>query len=82
MASQSEVQSSHNSSETTNVTVHSYDDLTDGQLLCLKWACEQILDKNSFAHHLFHLSSMSVIFLVNNSPICIDYINEIQIKIK
>ena len=45
MASQSEVQSSHNSSETTNVTVSSLDDLTDGQQLCLKWAREQDWDR-------------------------------------
>jgi hypothetical protein len=43
--SQSEVQSSHNSSETTNVTVYSWDDLTDGQQLCIKWACEQDWDR-------------------------------------
>ena len=45
MASQSEVQSSHNSSETTNVAVHSWDDLTDGQTWCLKWAAEQDWDR-------------------------------------
>ena len=45
MASQSEVQSSHNSSETTNVTVSSWDDLTNGQQLCLNWACEQDWDR-------------------------------------
>jgi hypothetical protein len=45
MASQSEVESSHNSSETTNVTVSSMDDLTDGQQLCSKWAGEQDWDR-------------------------------------
>ena len=45
MESQSEVQSSHNSSETTNVTVSSWDDLTDGQQLCLKWAGDQDWDR-------------------------------------
>jgi hypothetical protein len=45
MNSQSEVQSSHNSSETTNVTVNSWDDLTDGQQLCLNWAGEQDWDQ-------------------------------------
>jgi len=44
MESQSDVQSSHNSSETTN-TVHGWDDLTDGQQLCLKWACKQDWDR-------------------------------------
>ncbi|GMI20215.1 hypothetical protein TrCOL_g5013 [Triparma columacea] len=44
MDSQSEVQSTHNSSETTNVTVYSLDDLTDGQQLCLKWAYKQDWD--------------------------------------
>ena len=45
MESQSEVQPSHNSSETTNV-VHSWDDLTDGQQLCLDWAlCDQDWDR-------------------------------------
>jgi hypothetical protein len=43
--SQSEIQSSHNSSETTNVTVNSYDDLTEGQQLCLVWAGEQDWDR-------------------------------------
>jgi hypothetical protein len=38
MESQSEVPSSHNSSETTNATVDSWDDLTEGQQLCLGWA--------------------------------------------
>ena len=45
MDSQSEVRSSHESSETTNVAVSSLDDLTDGQMLCLKWAGEQDLDR-------------------------------------
>lgn len=45
MESQSEVQSSHNSSETTNVTVSSWDDLTDGQQLCLEWAEDQDWDR-------------------------------------
>ena len=45
MESQSEVQSSHNSSQTTNVTVYSWDDLTDGQQLCLEWADEQDWDR-------------------------------------
>ena len=45
MASQSEVQSSHNSSETTNVTVYSWDDLTDGQQLCIEWADGQDWDR-------------------------------------
>ena len=45
MESQSEVQSSHNSSETTNVTVSSWDDLTDGQQLCLEWANDQDWDR-------------------------------------
>ena len=45
MASQSEVQSSHNSSETTNVAVSSWDDLTVGQQLCLDWAGEQDWDR-------------------------------------
>ncbi|GMI38113.1 hypothetical protein TrCOL_g12409 [Triparma columacea] len=44
MEFQSEVQSSHNSSETTNATVYSYDDLTEGQQLCIDWACEQDWD--------------------------------------
>jgi hypothetical protein len=38
MESQSEVQSSHNSSETTNVTVPGWDDLTEGQQCCIDWA--------------------------------------------
>jgi hypothetical protein len=45
MESQSEVQSSHNSSETTNVTVYNKDDLTDGQQLCLEWASAQDWDR-------------------------------------
>ena len=45
MASESEVQSSHKSSETTNATVNSWDDLTDGQVLCLEWAGEQDWDR-------------------------------------
>jgi hypothetical protein len=45
MDSQSEVQSSHNSSETTNVAVSSLDELTDGQQLCLGWACKQDWDR-------------------------------------
>jgi hypothetical protein len=44
MASQSEVQSSHNSSETTNVLVRSWDDLTEGQQYCINWACDQDWD--------------------------------------
>jgi len=44
MEFQSEVQSSHNSSETTNGAVSSLDDLTDGQQLCLKWAFDQDWD--------------------------------------
>ena len=35
---ESEVQSSHNSSETTNVTVNSWNDLTEGQQCCINWA--------------------------------------------
>jgi hypothetical protein len=42
--SQSEVQSTHNSSETTNVNLSSWDDLTDGQKVCIGWACEQDWD--------------------------------------
>ena len=38
MESQSEVQSAHNSSETTNV-------LTEGQQLCIQWATEQDWDR-------------------------------------
>jgi hypothetical protein len=45
MDSQSEVQSSHNSSETTNATVSSWDDLTEGQQWCLQWAHEQDWDR-------------------------------------
>jgi len=45
MESQSEVQSSHNSSETTNATVSSWDDLTDGQKMCMNWAAEQDWDR-------------------------------------
>jgi hypothetical protein len=45
MESQSEVQSAHNSSETTNVTVNSWDDLTDGQQLCIDWAIAQDWDR-------------------------------------
>ena len=45
MKSESEVQSSHNSSETTNVTVYSWDDLTDGQQMCINWGCEQDWDR-------------------------------------
>ncbi|GMI24132.1 hypothetical protein TrCOL_g9598 [Triparma columacea] len=42
--SQSEVQSSHNSSETTNGAVYSWDDLTEGQRCCLAWAAHQDWD--------------------------------------
>ena len=45
MESQSEVQSSHNSSETTNVAVSSWDDLTDDQQCCIDWAMEQDWDR-------------------------------------
>ena len=45
MESQSEVQSAYNSSETTNVTVYSWDDLTDGQQLCFDWAADQDWDR-------------------------------------
>ncbi|GMI26319.1 hypothetical protein TrCOL_g10758 [Triparma columacea] len=45
MASESEVQSTHNSSQTTNVAVHSWDDLTEGQQLCLDWANDQDWDR-------------------------------------
>ena len=45
MESQSEVQSSHNSSETTNVTANSLDDLTDDQTVCLNWAEHQDWDR-------------------------------------
>jgi hypothetical protein len=44
MTSESEVQSSHNSSETTNVPVYSWDDLTYGQRLCLNFASAQDWD--------------------------------------
>ena len=44
MESQSEVQSSHNSSETTNA-VRSWDDLTGGQQCCINWAGEQDWDR-------------------------------------
>ncbi|GMI46351.1 hypothetical protein TrCOL_g3376 [Triparma columacea] len=44
MNSQSEVPSSHNSSETTNATVHSKDNLTDGQQCCIDWAWDQDWD--------------------------------------
>jgi hypothetical protein len=44
MEAQSEVQSSHNSSETTN-TVYTWDDLTDGQQLCINWAWKQDWDR-------------------------------------
>jgi hypothetical protein len=44
MESQSEGQSSHNSSETTKVPVHSKDDLTDDQQMCLEWAGDQDWD--------------------------------------
>jgi hypothetical protein len=44
MESQSEVQSSHNSSETTNV-VSSWDDMTDSQQLCVSWAEHQDWDR-------------------------------------
>ena len=45
MESQSDVQPSHNSSETTTVAVYSWDDLTEGQQLCLEWAGEQDWDR-------------------------------------
>jgi hypothetical protein len=45
MESQSEVPSSHNSSEAANVTLCSWEDLTDGQKLCLNWAGEQDWDR-------------------------------------
>jgi hypothetical protein len=45
MESQSEVRSSHNSSETTNVAVSSWDDLTVGQQLCIEWAGGQDWDR-------------------------------------
>ena len=45
MESKSEVRLSHNSSETTNVTLSSWDDLTVGQQLCIDWAIEQDWDR-------------------------------------
>jgi hypothetical protein len=45
MDSQSDVQPSHNSSETTNVIVSSWDDLTEGQRCCIKWAGEHDWDR-------------------------------------
>jgi hypothetical protein len=45
MESKSEVKSSHNSSETTNVAVSSWDDLTEGQQLCMEWANDQDWDR-------------------------------------
>ncbi|GMI44316.1 hypothetical protein TrCOL_g11362 [Triparma columacea] len=45
MDSQSEIPSSHNSSETTNATVSSKDDLTDDHLLCFKWALDKDWDR-------------------------------------
>jgi hypothetical protein len=45
MDSQSEVESSHNSSETNNGAAHGGDDLTDGQRLCLQWAADQDWDR-------------------------------------
>jgi hypothetical protein len=45
MESQSEVQSSHKSSETTNVAVSSWDYLTDGQQVCITLASEQDWDR-------------------------------------
>ena len=45
MESQSEVLSTHNPSETTNVAVSSWDDLTDGQQLCIDWALCQDWDR-------------------------------------
>jgi hypothetical protein len=44
MESQSEKQSSHTSSETTNA-VSSFDDLTDGQRCCINWARDQDWDR-------------------------------------
>ena len=43
MDSQSEVQSSHNSSETTYT--YNLDDLTEGQQMCLVWASDQDWDR-------------------------------------
>ncbi|GMI36510.1 hypothetical protein TrCOL_g1957 [Triparma columacea] len=45
MEAQSEVQSSHNSSETTNGAVHSLYDLTEGQQCCINWAHKQDWDR-------------------------------------
>jgi hypothetical protein len=45
MASESEVQSAHNSSETTNGAVQGWDDLTEGQQRCINWAGEQDWDR-------------------------------------
>jgi hypothetical protein len=45
METQSEGQSSHNSSETTNVAVSSLDDMTTGQQLCLELAWDQDWDR-------------------------------------
>jgi hypothetical protein len=45
MESKSEVQSSYNSSETTNVAVSRWDDLTDGQQICLELARDQDWDR-------------------------------------
>ena len=45
MELQSEVQSSHNSSETTNLTVHRWEDLPYGQQMCLNLATEQDWDR-------------------------------------
>ena len=45
MESQSEVESSHNSSETTNVAVSSLEDFTHGQCACLNWALDQDWDR-------------------------------------
>jgi hypothetical protein len=40
-----ELHLSQNSSEITNVAVHSWDDLTEGQQLCLEWAEGQDWDR-------------------------------------
>ena len=45
MESQSEVRSSHKSSETTNGAVYSRDDLTEGQQRCIHWANKQDWDR-------------------------------------
>jgi hypothetical protein len=47
MECQSEVRTSHNSSETTNVTVNSSENSSDakGQLLCINWALDQDWDR-------------------------------------